>query len=334
MNKALSAFSSIFLLFTGCGQQQQEQVVTDRNPAVAILRVEQKTLPVVLEASGNIQPWETVFISGQAGTRIENIMAEAGDAVQKGEVLVRMSDERLSQARNQMNLSQTELQRLDTLLQIGSISQQQYDQYQNARSEFRSLQQNVQLTSPINGVISEKYFYEGEVYSPSAQTPSILTVVEIEPVKLVVNLTENFYSQINRGMKTEISVDNFPDRIFTGTINKKYPTIEEATRTFRVEIRIENEESLLRPGMYARVDIPLVEKSGIYIPASAILKQPATSRNYVYTVQADTVQRKQVQTGNRIRDQILITEGLNEGESIITEGLAKVESGDSVRVMN
>jgi RND family efflux transporter MFP subunit len=300
--------------------------------------VEQKTLPVVLEASGNIQPWETVFISGQAGTRIENIMAEAGDAVQKGEVLVRMSDERLSQARNQMNLSQTELQRLDTLLQIGSISQQQYDQaltqYQNARSEFRSLQQNVQLTSPINGVISEKYFYEGEVYSPSAQTPSILTVVEIEPVKLVVNLTENFYSQINRGMKTEISVDNFPDRIFTGTINKKYPTIEEATRTFRVEIRIENEESLLRPGMYARVDIPLEEKSGIYIPASAILKQPATSRNYVYTVQADTVQRKQVQTGNRIRDQILITEGLNEGESIITEGLAKVESGDSVRVMN
>lgn len=320
-----------------CGDQQQATDETVDPVAVSAEQVNVSTFPVLLERTGNIRPWEQVLISGNPGTRISKIYADIGDRVNQGQLLVLMNQSQLQQARAQLQLARKDLNRLDTLLEMGSISQQRYDQvqteYENALSNFNMLQENVRLTSPVSGVVTEKYFYEGEQYSPSANAPSILTVMDIEPVKVVLSISQEYYTQIEKDMPADVKVDNFPDTTFEGRIWKKYPVIDEATRTFEIEVRIENENRLLRPGMFAEVEIPLTSKTGIYVPVSAVIDQPGTSEQYLYLVKADSVRRISISTGIQVKDRVLIEEGLQEGSTIVTEGMAKLQEGDQVQII-
>lgn len=100
------------------------------------------------------------------------------------------------------------------------------------------------------------------------------------------------------------------------------------------EIRIDNEERRLRPGMFARVILDLGEVEGIYIPSSAVVNQPGTANQYVFVKDGDRVSRVNVETGNRYQDQIGIVSGLEAGQTIITEGIGKLNEGTLVRVMN
>lgn len=325
------------LLFWSCGNQEQEADEPVDPIAISAREVTSSTFPLILERTGNIRPWEQVLISGNPGTRISNIYADIGDRVNKGELLVQMNQSQLQQARAQFQLAEKDLNRLDTLLEMGSISQQRYDQaeteYANALNNLQMLRENIRLTSPITGVVTGKYFYEGEQYSPSANAPSILTVMDIEPVKVVLNISQEYYTEIEKDMPADVMVDNFPDTTFEGRVWKKYPVIDEASRTFEIEVRIENENRLLRPGMFAEVELPLTSKTGIYVPVSAIIDQPGTSNQYLFLVNGDSVKRITVRTGLQVNDKVLIEEGLQEGNTIVTEGMAKLQEGDQIQII-
>lgn len=326
------------LLYMQCGDPQPANLPEeDPGIAVNVETISRETLPVRLELRGNIRPWEQVLITGANGTRINKIYAETGDAVRKGQRLVQMNNAQLAQAEAQLQLTRRQKERLDTLLQIGSISQQQFDQaeteYENALSAYNSLREDIELTSPINGVVTEKYFLEGEAFLPSPESPAILEVMQLDPVKVVVNIAENYYGRIEQGMTARISVDNYPDTTFEGVIYKKYPTINEASRTFQTEIEISNDRLLLRPGMFARVMIDVTERQGLYIPYSAIIQQPGTSNQYVFIIQNDSARRVSIQTGVRVEDRILAESGLSEGQKLVTEGMSKLENGDRVRII-
>ncbi|PRY01218.1 RND family efflux transporter MFP subunit [Pontibacter ummariensis] len=172
------------------------------------------------------------------------------------------------------------------------------------------------------------------MFVPSATAPAILTLMQIEPVEVTVSVAEGFYDQVEEGMPALVRTDVYPNREFKGEVYRKSPTINRASRTFEAEIRIPNEERMLRPGMFARVSLNLGDVEGIYIPAKAVVSQPGTTNQYVFVKEGDRVRRVAVETGNRYQDQIRIVSGLDAGQTIITEGIGKLNQGTLVRVVS
>ncbi|MCC9168708.1 efflux RND transporter periplasmic adaptor subunit [Pontibacter harenae] len=344
--KKLTPFLCLLLYcsvaLTSCGGEEQEekqtQAAAEEAIAVETQVVAAQTLPQQVSYSGNIEAWEQAFITGPTGVRIDRILVEEGDRVNKGQLLATMNSTQLNQAQTQLNLAKRQVERLDTLYRIGSVSGQQFEQaqseYQNALSNYNNLAQNTRLTANFSGVITAKHFTAGEVFSPSADAPAILTMMQLEPVKVTISVAESYFSRINEGMKATVRTDVYPDREFTATVYRKSPTIERGSRSFQTEFRIENSERQLRPGMFARVNLNLGEIEGIYIPAAAVVNQPGTSNQYVFVKEGDRVTRVPVQKGNRYQDLIRVESGLEAGQAIVTEGMAKLNEGSLVRAVN
>lgn len=327
-------------IFAGCNTQSANNEDSTENAGKAVPvhvdMLDMQTMPVSLSKSGTFDPWEKVYITGQAGVRINKIYVKEDDHVKEGQILARMNTAQLEQAREQLQLARKNLKRLDTLVNIGSVSQQRFDQaqteYENAKSQFNRLQENTILKAPFNGVVTAKHFYNGETFSPGANSPSIVTVMQLQPLKLTVNISENYYSQIQKGMKAKVTVDAVPDTQFLGTVHKKFPIIDEQTRTFTTEIRLPNKQDLLRPGMSATAEFHLRNNTSIYVPISAITKQEGTERHYAYTLSDDNwALRKRVILGEQSGHLVAVDSGVKPQETLITDGIARLSDSTKVK---
>ena len=185
----------------------------------------------------------------------------------KGDVIARMEKTQLMQASEQLQNARSNFERMDTLYKLKSISEQQYEaaktQYEVIKSNVDFLTRNTTLVSPINGIVTGKYFESGELYSGAPNTAAgkaaVVTLMQINPLKAKINISEKYYPLIRKGMKANVTVDIYPQREFRGEIFRVYPTISAETRTFTVELVINNADEVLRPGMFARVSLDLGE---------------------------------------------------------------------------
>ncbi|KEO74138.1 efflux RND transporter periplasmic adaptor subunit [Anditalea andensis] len=324
----------------GCGSPEStEQVSEDAGISVNTAWAINQELPQEITYSGSLEAWEIAFISGQTGTRIDRIHADEGDNVREGALLALMNATQFHQAQLQVDLSRRELDRLDTLVQIGSVSGQQFDQMQteleNAMRNLDNVLENTELRAPFSGVITRRYFSRGEIFSPGADRPAILTLMQINPIKLTVQVAEQYYRTVQEGMEAVVNVSVFPEKAFIGKIFRKIPQIDTGARTFQVEIQIENADQELKPGMFSRATIGMGESTGVFIPSLAVLSQPGTNERYIFTIDDQNIARRtNVTTGPRFQDLIKIEDGLEPGTAYVTEGMQKLVDGNTVRIIS
>ena len=354
MKKNALLFTLCLIIVTGCQMKDKGQKTSDpANPSsgdstianvenVKILRVEKQKIARTIEYSSSIIAFEEVHLASATPGKIDQISVEIGDKVSKGDILVRMDPTQLQQALVNLKNTETDFLRMDTLNKVGGISKQQYDQmkarYDIAKSNYEFLQRNTILKAPFNGVISGKYYENGELFSGAPNTmagkAAILSVVQIDPVKALVNLSENYYPLLKTGMNTAVSSDLYPDKNITGQVMRVYPTIDPATRTFTVEIKIENRQQLLRPGMFCRVSLNLGEDMALVVPAIAVLKTQGSNERYVFLEENGIARRVVVMIGNRFDDKLeLISDEVKEGSNLIVSGQARLVNGDRVKVV-
>ncbi len=313
---------------------QEEPIKEVRVQKTSVMNVEQK-----MDFTGTIEPYEMNYISPSTPTRITKILVEVGDRVKKGQLLVQMDLSQYRQAITQLENLRTEFARQDTLYQAGSISLQQLDQIRTqlevAETQFENLKENTQLRSPINGVVTGRYFENGEMYSMGspAGKPGVLSVAQINPVKVEIHVPEARFPFVTEGMPVNLKLDVYPDTIFTGKVHIRYPTIDAATRTFTVELKFPNREELIRPGMFGRVNMVFETHKRVVAPDMAVQKQQGSNERYVFVVEGETARRKTVKTGIRIDDQLEIISGLNPGEDLVIAGHAGLLDGAKVKVV-
>jgi membrane fusion protein (multidrug efflux system) len=295
-----------------------------------------------VEYSSTLTAWKEVHMVPASPGRIEKIYVETGSRVSAGDILVQMDRTQLQQALVQLKNIETDFKRLDTLQKVGSIAEQKYDQvkaqYEIAKSNAGFLQENTQLRAPFDGIISGKYYEEGEMYSgvPNTQAgkAAILSIVKINPLKAIVGISESYYPLITQGMTAGIRSDIYPDKIFRGRIYRIYPTIDPLTHLFQVEIEVVNPGEKLRPGMFVRATINYGTAESILVPSVAVLKQTGTNERYVFINKDNRAARKTVKTGIILDDNIEITEGLEAGDELITTGQNKLEDKVNIRIVN
>jgi RND family efflux transporter MFP subunit len=159
-------------------------------------------------------------------------------------------------------------------------------------------------------------------------------MVQINPVKVIVNLGETYLPMVKEGIEARITTDVYPGETFTGAVFRIHPTINEGTRTFTAEVKVPNKDERLRPGMFARVTLKLGEKEALIVPAISVLQTAGTNERYVMLNDNGIAKKVVVHVVNRYDDQLEIASSqLQGGEQLIFAGQSSLEQGDPVKVV-
>ena len=332
---------AVAALMTACGQKDKANTATPTGqdtqkaaPVVSVITAQAEDVEITNTFTSNIEPFATNNIVSQTAGRIVSINAEVGQKVSKGQLLAKMDDVNLAKTRMQYVNDSTELVRLPELYNIGAVAQADYDMAKLAlnitKKTYNNLAENTYLRSPINGVVTARNYDKGDMYSMALP---IFVVQQIQPVKMLINVSESLFTDISKNMEFDITVESYPGETFKGKVNLIYPTISATTHTFPVEVICQNADQRLRPGMFARVTANFGTNHHVVVPDVAVVKQQGSGEHFIYVLQPDnTVRYQLVEVGKRLGNRYEIISGINEGDKIVTEGQIRLKDGVSVTV--
>jgi membrane fusion protein, multidrug efflux system len=349
--KSIPALMITALLVTACSSKGKNSASATTDPASETKRV---TIPVrtmvlaktkiarTIDYTATVLPFEEVNMAPSTPGRIDKIYVEEGDRVNKGDKLFLMDRTQLYQLELQLSNLQKDLDRIDTLLRSGSAKQQQYDQlktqYDVLKTNVDFMKENTVMKSPFYGVVTGKYFENGEMYSGAPTTQSgrsaIVTVMQVNPLKVNVSVSEQYYPLIKIGMKAEVEADVYKGEKFTGTVYRISPTINAGSRSFVAELELPNKNDILKPGMFVRVSMDLGEVETFVVPANTVLLQEGTNIRYVFLEKNNVAERIEVTLGKRFDDKLeILSSNIREGDMLVTEGQARLINGDPVELI-
>lgn len=291
-----------------------------------------------LAVSGTIQANEQVEIRGQVSGLVRSISFQEGSAVRKGQVLVKIDDTelraQLSEVTTRQGLAAENERRAALLLQKEAISREEYDL---ARAEFKSAQAQSQLVraqlaktsvlAPFTGRIGLRNISVGEYLVP---TTVVANLVSTDPVKITFAIPEKYASQVKTGSQLRFTVAGTTDK-HTATVYAIEPGIETATRTLLLRARAANPDNALRPGSFANIDLPLnTIPNALLVPTQAVI--PVQNGKKVFISKGGKAKEVLVQTSTRTEDDVLVTGGLQAGDTVLTTGIMTLKEGAPVKV--
>jgi RND family efflux transporter MFP subunit len=344
---------TIIAVFTIAAASCNNEKITEKS-AETISEVTEKAYPVhtqklakqniekTLDYTANLIAYKEIHYAPASPGRVDNILVEIGTRVHKGQLLAETDKTQLSQAITQLKSAKSNFERVDTLYQLGSISEQAFDQaktqYDLAQSNVDFLMDNTTLKSSINGIVTGKYFENGEFYSGAPNTPSgkaaIVSLMQINPMKALVSIPQSYFPLIKKGMTVNVETDMYPNSNFQASVYKIHPTIDQATRTFQVEVQVANPEEKLRPGMFANIFLKLENTKSLVVPAISVVKQAGTNNRYVFVNNKGKANQIQVSIGKRFDDKVeIISNEIGEGMELIVDGQANLINGSSIKVV-
>ncbi|NCB68120.1 MAG: efflux RND transporter periplasmic adaptor subunit [Bacteroidia bacterium] len=334
-------FTGLILLIlaiavTSCGKKEAEkgQAAESQLPKVKIATVNERDVEQVQTFTATVEPEVKNNIAPASPGRIRNIFVEVGATVSKGQRLAQMDAVNLSNSETQIENLRRMYKRVAELFSVGGASQQELDnaklQLDVAETNMKNLSENTYLHSPINGVVTARNYDVGDMFT--GQLP-LLTVMQINPVKLKINISESFYSKIKVGMQVDVKVDVFENETFPAKVSLIYPVIDERTRTFTVELKLSNPGSKVRPGMFARVNMNFGTEKHVVVPDRSIVKQTGSGSRYVFVYSDGKVKYTEVKLGRRIDNEYELFSGVSNGQQIVVSGLNKLQDGMEVEVV-
>ena len=332
----------------------------DEKPKVKLTTVKGQDIPQTEVFSGTVESDVKNNISPNMQVRIRKIHFDVGDYVQRGQVVVSLDESSQQQMKlqiqsqitqtqsqlAQMQNQQAEFNRTAELYNIGGASKSEYDAAQtqltvqkNAvaaqesqlkvlQTQLAQLNQNTNLVSPISGVVTARNYDDGDMYNG---TP-VLTIEQLNPVKLKVNISETHFKDVSVGMDVDVDMDAYVGEVFAGKISTIYPSVDQNTHTFPIEITIVNSEGKVRPGMFGRATIDFGSLYHVVVPDGAIVKQVGAGDRYVYIYKGGKVYYTKIELGQHLGDSYEVVSGVNPDDQIVYSGMSKLANGKEVTV--
>ncbi len=309
--------------------------------AVQVVVVEAKVQPVndTLSLVGSVAANEMVEIKSETDGTLEEILFTEGQPVKKGDLLIRLDESKFIAAVNEaeanFKLTEATYERNKQLHAEKLVSQQEYDQsaaqYQASKASLdlkKRLMKDARIYAPFKGMMSSRQVSAGQVI---ARNTTLTWLIDLDPVKVELNVPERFVSQLQLGQKIEIMVAAYPGRTFGGEVFFIAPFVESATRTALVKARIANPKAELKPGMFANLNLTLkLKEEAIVIPESSVMA--SGDRTIIYVLDKDdAAQIRPVKIGMRQAGMVEIVTGLKPGERVVAEGIQKIRPGAKVK---
>ena len=288
-----------------------EQV--DEKPRVKLADVKARPVEQIHEYTATVEAEVKNNIAPSSPVRIDRILVEVGDRVSKGQKLVSMDEANLKQTKFQLDNQEIEFKRMDELYKVGGASKSEWDAAKMAldikETAYRNLLENTALLSPINGVVTARNYDSGDMYSGGEP---VLVVEQIMPVKLLINVSETYFTQVKKGAPVAVKLDVYGDEPFEGYISLVYPTV--------------------RPGMFARATLNFGTKNNVVVPDLAIVKQSGSGDRYVYVYKDGKVTYNKVELGRRMGAEYELISGVPDNSRVVIAGQTKLVNGMEVEI--
>jgi RND family efflux transporter MFP subunit len=333
---ALGGIVTIKILYGNSGAET-------RRENIPLVRVEQplrQTVTYQLEFNGDVIATQQANIFSKVSGNLERIYADMGIEVKRNQLLAVIDSTELYQQVQQTSATyynaRINYTRNKKLYEQNLVARQDLD---NADAQMKVAQANyetaktrlgyVRIIAPFAGVITKRFLDAGALVATSNST--MFTLMDIDSVKVIVNVLEKDVPLISRGKKAKITVDAFPGKEYEGIISRLSQAIDLSTRTMAVEVGIPNTDHNLKPGMFATVMLTISEhQNAVTVPTQAILTD--NNGTFVYVLQNNIARRTSVQLGIERASRTEILNGLSGTESIVTAGQQLVRDGGAVTV--
>ncbi len=320
---------------TSIGKIESESAA-NKQEKVRVDTIRTEMIEREIERTSVLEGYETMNVSPSMTGIIEKIYKEVGDRVSTGELLVRMDQTQLKQAKLAFANLETEMKRMEALIAGGNTTQQQYDgvkfQYDQAKENLEFLQNNTFFKATFPGVVSAKNFEDGELFNGAR---AILTVTQINVLKTLISIPEAYFPRVKQGMKLELISDIYPDKKFPAVIETIYPTIDAATHTFQCKVRIPNGTNLLRPGMYVHTTVPVGKSEALLVPYQAVLKLTGSNERFLFINEGGYAKRIAVTLGDRFDTKIeVIAEEDLKGKELVVQGQNRLVDGIGLEIIS
>lgn len=322
-----------------CGSKKSAEVaeqpaeVVKPTVTTAVVNIQDVDMQSVF--MGNVEGYAVNNITPQQPRRITRVLVDVGDRVSAGQKVAELDNSSLAQAKAQYENAKASFERSDELYKFGGESKAAWEsiktQYEVAKLTYENLLENTTLVSPISGVITARNYDNGDMVG----SQPIFVVQQISPAKVMINVSENLYSYLKKGMPVSIELDALPEQTFEGKIHRITPSIDAATHTFPVEIIIPNGKEQIKPGMYARVTMKYGTRPNVVVPDRAVVKMLGSGDRFIYVYKADgTVSYQKVELGRRMQDKYEILSGIADGDEVVVTGQAALKDGMAVERAN
>ena len=332
---------------TGKDEKADSKSNEENIPAVKVETVESRVVDQLGTYTASVEAQIVNNISSNMPNRIKQILVDEGQRVSAGQNVVVLDDVNTFSYETQVDNARANLKNVEVnynraleLFKIGGGTKQQVDameiQLVNAKNALaqaertlRNARENTVLTSPISGVVTARNYDPGDM---TGNLP-ILTVARVQPVKIVINVTESELPRVHKGMPADIRFDTYGDELFKGVVSTVMPTVDPQSRTFGVEITLANADGKVLPGMFGRVTLNLGKADRVVVPDKAVVKQQGSGNQYIYVYNSDgTVSFNQVQLGQRLGSEYELLSGVEPGSQVVVSGQARLANGVKVKV--
>lgn len=337
MNKILTSLAAVAVMLsvTACSQEEQTTTqVVEKVEKVQVMSLKTTQIEREVILPTTLEGYENMKVSSSVSGIIDEILVDVGSRVSKGQLLVKMDPTQYTTTKLQYANLGVEMGRMEALKEAGSISQQIYDQtktqYNQLKEQLALYETNTFVRADFSGVISARNFEPGEL---CAGQP-ILQLTQINKLKAYINVQENYFPYLKKGMKLTLTSDIYPGKTFPANVEIVYPTIDPSSHTFSVKVVIPNASEVLRPGMYVSTSIPVGKEQGMMVPYQSVLKLIGSNERYVFVNNNGVAKRVKVELGKRYdRDVEIISDQLKDGDQLVVVGQGRLVDGVKLEII-
>ena len=300
---------------------------------------------LVIPPTGSVEAVQGTVINTEVQGIVRDIHFTAGAEVKAGDVLVQLDDEleqaSLREAEATLDAARTTLARARELSKTRNISQLELD---SAETGMRQAQAQLDYTraviakktlrAPFDGTLGIRRVSVGQFLE---QGTPVVSLQSLSPVYVEFSLPQRRLAEVAQGLRVEVSADAYPQQRFAGEVIAFNPDIDPNTRNVRVQALLDNPDAHLRPGMFVTVDLILAHtRQVLFIPATAVQHGPYGDAVYVIEDGDGALMLRQqlVRLGERQGDFVMVNEGLQAGERIVSTGGFKLAPGMAVVIDN
>jgi membrane fusion protein (multidrug efflux system) len=309
-------------------------------PLVRLEQPHRETVINALQFTGDVVAIQQAGIFSKVSGNLDRVYADMGMRAQRGQLLALIDTTELHQQFQQAEATSENarltFRRTKDLFAQHLVSQQDLDNSEATMkvtaAVFEAAKTRLsyaRITAPFAGTVTKRYLDPGALVTPNNST--LFTLMDLDQMKIIVNVLEKDIPRIAVGKAAIISVDAFPDIKFEGKITRLSEAVDPGTRTMAVEIDIPNRGHTLKPGMFANVTLVVEEhRDAVTVPTVALLKDD--KGYFLYTAARDTARRVRVTLGWEQGERTEIRTGLDDAQAIITTGQQFVKDGGPVTV--
>lgn len=317
-------------------EQVTNKVKHQRVVSVKTTKIALAEFKDAVEAVGTSRANEQVFITSKYSDVVEEVLFQDGEAVKKGEVLIRLNsrEEAAKVKELQANLAESvsQLNRFQDLYKQKATSQSLVDQ-QEAQTKAISAQllsaqiklAELTIKAPFSGVLGFREISLGALINVG---DVITSLDDLSTIKVDFSIPERYLTTVSIGQRIEATNTAYNEDVFIGEITSIDSRVDSMTRTLKVRAKIPNSDRKLRAGMLLNLQVVRKVEQVLQIPESAVI--PIENDHFVFVVESDKAVKKQLKIGRRYHGFIEVISGLDMGAVVVIEGALKLRDGVAV----